>query len=216
MARKDDIMLFALIIGVLAFLRRKVEWGTGWMWPVPTLRTRDGSLYEAVITDGLGSPRGTGVHRGVDIMYRRKSKTDRPEYKSSNGKTPGESSGPFFMPNGVVPIVAARDGFIWSAGKTPRGFSVVLDHGKPFATYYTHMIALAVALHANGKNTIDGTRTPVKAGDVIGLASFDPMDHAKTVHLHFSVAHNGPPESAAVDPEEAMRTWTRPPRTFDL
>ncbi len=205
-------MLLALLLGVIAFLRRRVDWGTGWMWPVPTLRTKDGATYEAVISDGVGTPRGELVHRGVDIMYRRRSLSDRPEYK------PGTPDGTkmFFAPRSVIPIVAAKDGVIWSASKTPRGWSVVIDHGKPFASYYTHMVALSVAPHANGKNTLTGKPTPIKAGTVIGLMGSDPMDSAKLVHLHFSVAHSGVPESAAVDPADAMKTWPRPPTVITV
>jgi hypothetical protein len=212
MARKDDtLMLLALLVGALAFLRRKVEWGTGWMWPVPSFQAKDGTLYEAVISDGIGTPRPHGVHRGVDIMFRRRSRTDRPEYpdKSASG------SPMHFAPPGI-PVVAARDGTIWSAGKTPRGWSVVINHGRPFATYYTHLVALAVAPHADGKSVGTGKVTHIRAGDVIGLMGADPMDASKLRHLHFSVAHDGPPESAAVDPADAMRTWSRPPTVFKV
>ena len=40
--KRDDLMLLAVIAAVLAFLRRKVEWGTGWVWPVPDALTFDG------------------------------------------------------------------------------------------------------------------------------------------------------------------------------
>lgn len=202
--------MLLLLFGLLAFLRRKVEWGTGWVWPVPSIRTRDGSLYHAVISDGVGSSRGAGrIHRGVDIMFKRKSPADRPEFRS--GTTDGTPL--FFAPQ--VPIVAAREGTIWSAGKTPYGWSVVIDHGRPFATYYTHMVALSVAPHERGKSVINGQVTKVKAGDVIGVMGFSPTDAQKLRHLHFSVAYDGPPESHAVDPEEAMREWARP-RTVDI
>lgn len=206
------MLVIALLVGIIAFLRRRVEWGTGWMWPVPNLLTKDGILYKATITDEPGTPRGEDVHRGVDIMYERRSKADRPEFK------PGTSSGTpkFFAPSNMVPVVAAKDGTIWSASKEPTGWTVVIDHGKPFATYYTHLVALAVAPHANGKNTATGKPTHVRAGDVIGVMGWSPRDAQKLTHLHFSVAHNGPPEGAAVDPSEAMRTWDRPPTTFKL
>lgn len=203
-------MLLLLLVGVLAMLRRRVEWGDprSWMFPVPTLRTKDGTLYSAVISDGVGSPRGESVHRGVDIMYRRRTLADRPEFRAHG--TPH-----YFAPTGMVPIVAARDGVIWFAGNTPRGWTVVLDHGKPFATYYTHMTALAVAPHTRGK-TASGETTTVRAGDVIGLMGFDPMDKSQTTHLHFSVAYEGPPESHAVDPEAEMAKWPRPPKIFEM
>jgi murein DD-endopeptidase MepM/ murein hydrolase activator NlpD len=202
-------MFLLLLVGVLAFLRRRVEWGAGWVWPVPTLQTKDGVMYPAVISDGVGSPRGAGVHRGVDIMYKRRSQADRPEFRAHGTRM-------FFAPTGMVPILAAHDGTIWSAGQTPRGWTVVLDHGKPFASYYTHMTALAVAPHARGKNTVTGEPTQVRAGDVIGLMGFDPMDKSQTTHLHFSVAHDGPPEQNAVDPADAMATWPRSATVFTL
>lgn len=200
-------MMLAALVGVLAFLRRKIEWGTGWMFPVPSYKAPDGRVYRAVISDGVGSPRGTDVHRGVDILYRRIGDRDRPEFRA--GTTDGTKG--FFAPP-LVPIVAAKDGRIRSAERAPTGWTVVIDHGKPFATYYTHMAALALA----PRNT-RSTAPPVfvKAGDVIGVMGFDPRDPAKLRHLHFSVAYEGPPESAAVDPEPAMRTWARPSRLFE-
>lgn len=200
-------MLFAAIAAALAFLRRKVDWGTGWVWPVPNLRTADGKLYEAVISDGVGSPRpGGALHRGVDIFYQRKSATDRREYK------PGTAQGTpmFFMPGpGVIPVLAARDGKIWSSGLTERGWTIVIDHGKPFATYYTHMARSEFPDIASG--VIKGTQVsvPVKAGDLIGWIGGDPLEKTHLNHLHFSVAHDGIPERDAVDPAPSMKTWTR-------
>ncbi len=203
--------MLALLVAAIAFLRRRIDWGTGWVWPVPNLLTKDGTLYLPVISDGVGSPRGAGIHRGVDIFYRRKTSTDRPEYKA------GTSDGtPLFFNPPLVPVLAARDGVIWSAGNTPRGWSVVIDHGKPFATYYTHLAALAVAPHARGRNALTGQPTRVKAGDVIGVMGFDPMDARKLRHLHFSVAHDGPPETAAVDPAPEMTSWPRVSKPFEV
>jgi murein DD-endopeptidase MepM/ murein hydrolase activator NlpD len=45
------------------------------------------------------------------------------------------------MPPGTL-VLAASDGEVWSAGWTPRGYSVVLSHGAPWATYYTHLASL--------------------------------------------------------------------------
>lgn len=188
---------------VVAFLRRRVTWPVGWMWPVPSLKTKDGARYDAVISDGVGTARGDAVHRGVDIMYKRRTSTDRPEYKQGTDGTRG-----FFAPP-LTPIVAARDGVVWSAGNTPRGWTVVLDHGKPWATYYTHMEHTPFPAHAQGVNTATGHATPVKAGDVIGFMGYDPMDAAKLRHLHFAVWHGGTDEDA-IDPADEMTKWPRP------
>lgn len=202
-------MFVVAAAAVLAFLRRRVEWGTGWVWPVPDALTHDGRQYEAVVSDGVGTPRGEyGPHRGVDIMYRRMSREDRAEYP------PGTLNGTtwhFAPPR--TPILAAKDGVIWTAGRTPRGYSVVIDHGKPFATYYTHMDSLAVAPHAKGRNARTGKVTAVRAGDVIGYMGRDPSG-PKIRHLHFSVAHGGPVERAAVDPAPDMKNWRRSGELF--
>lgn len=209
--KEEDIMLLVLVVGAVAFLRRRVTWGTGWVWPVPTLRTKDGAVYQAVISDGVGTPRGDDVHRGVDIMYKRRNAADRPEYPKgpAGGGTPG-----FFAPP-LTPVVAAKDGTIWSSAKTARGGTVVIDHGKPFATYYTHLAQLAFPEHQDGRrvNTADATEpgpvTRVKAGDIIGFMGADPMDASKTRHLHFAVWHGGTDEHA-VDPAPEMTHWPRP------
>lgn len=197
-------MLFAAL-AALAFLRRKVDWGTGWVWPVPNLRTPDNVLYQAVISDGAGSPRPNGqLHKGVDIMYRRRSLVDRLEYASGRKDAHGFTMGTpqHFAPD--VPIVAARDGYIWSSSNTPRGWTVVIDHGKPFATYYTHMARSEFPDIKNGAGHIE-----VKAGDVIGWMGGDPMEPSHLRHLHFSVAHDGIPERDAVDPAPSMKAWPR-------
>lgn len=192
-----------LAIGALAFLRRRVDFGTGWVWPVPPMRTKDGVLYRPVISSGIGEARpGGALHRGVDIFYQRRARGDRPEYAA--GTSQGSSM--FFFPT-RTPIVAAKDGVIYSSGKTPRGMSVIIDHGKPFASYYTHMVHAEFPDIVGG--FIKGTRTQahVKAGDVIGWGGYDPLDKANLNHLHFSIAHGGPVESYAVDPENAMKSW---------
>lgn len=204
------MFLVVVAAATLAFLRRRVEWGAGWVWPVPSFRAKDGTVYDAVISSGIGTPRGAGLHRGVDVMYRRRSRSDRPEYKP---KTSDGSPMHFAPP--LTPVVAARDGVIWSASKTPRGWSVVIDHGKPFATYYTHLDHLAWPdAFANGRSVATGARKRVKAGDVIGSMGADPQDKAKLRHLHFAVWHGGT-DSHAVDPEPAMREWARVPWLFE-
>ena len=200
--------MLLLAFATLASLRRRVsDWGAGWMWPVPTLKM-GGHSYEAVITDGVGSPRGGELHHGVDIMYRRRNPADRPEYttKTVNGVRNGSPM--HFAPPGT-PIVAARDGKVWSVGNTPHGWSVVIDHGKPFATYYTHLSSAVLPAHASGRNTVTGTETHVKAGDIIGWMGASPLDGEHLRHLHFEVWHGGT-TNEAIDPAPEMPTWQRP------
>jgi murein DD-endopeptidase MepM/ murein hydrolase activator NlpD len=200
--RRDDKIMLAMV-AALVLVRRRIDWGAGWVWPVPPMRTKDGVRYVPVITSRFGEPRpGGAIHRGVDIFYPRRNREDRPEYRA--GTSQGSKN--FFAPTGT-PILAAKDGLIWSAGKTPRGGTIVIDHGKPFATYYTHMTHVEFPDVVGGYVKGTKKRAPVKAGAVIGWMGFDPLDASKQNHLHFSVAFEGPPESAAIDPENAMRTW---------
>lgn len=194
------MLILGIVAAVLAFLRRKVEWGAGWVWPMPRVNI-GGVVYAPAISDGIGSPRGSGIHRGVDIVYKRRNRADRPEFPDGpDTGTPGT-----FMPRGV-PVLAAKDGIVWSSGVTATGGSVVIDHGAPFATYYTHMRTLLLPPHARGKNIATGKPTRIKAGDIIGTVGSSPADPQKVPHLHFAVWEGGP-ESHAVDPEQAMKTW---------
>ena len=159
-----------------------------WVWPVVKWNERSPS-----ISDGVGSPRPGGPHRGVDIMFVRKA-TDpfRPG-------TPNGSAG-HVMPDDVA-VVAASDGVIWSAEPTRRGFAVVVDHGpRKIATYYAHLEKLLVAPTTRGRS---GQR--VAAGEPIGIVGFDPLDGERLRHLHFEVWLGGPKD--VVDPQPLMRTW---------
>ncbi len=159
-----------------------------WVWPVGIFRGR-----KPVISSGWGTPRGALSHEGVDVMFRRLP-TDPYPVGSPNG-----SKG-FVLPEGVLAL-AASDGLVWSAGWTPRGFTVVIDHGT-VATYYTHMTTLNVTPTARGRS---GQR--VVAGQPLGIVGGDPMDTGRHLkHLHFALWRGGPRD--AVDPEPIMRSWS--------
>jgi hypothetical protein len=146
-----------------------------------------------VISDGFESRReGRVRHGGVDIMFKRQPSDAFPS-GSPNG------SRMFVMPDGI-PALAARDGVVWSAMKTPIGFSVVIDHGKPFATYYTHLERMFVAPTAPREG-----RQRVVAGQPIGIIGYSPLDGAKLKHLHFELWRGGPNDK--IDPAIAMRSW---------
>lgn len=203
-----DDEVFAVLLVVLVFARRKEStvaeeiWGAGWVWPVPTLITTDGQSYDAVVSDGFQTSRAT--HVGLDIDYRRKSLTDRPEYApgSRNGTTS------YFAPPGT-PILAAKDARVWSVAMTPRGWEVVLDHGRPWATFYSHLERAFLEPHANGKTTAGGKITHVKAGDKIGEMGWNPLDRQGFRHLHFEAWYQGGNSKSAKDPTRVMRTWKR-------
>lgn len=205
--RSDDELWLLLAAGALLVLTRdSTPWGdpTLWHWPVPDLLSGQGVAVEyhpAVVSQEFRRP----SHLGVDVMFKRlqlASGLDMGEYK------PGTHDGSdvFFAPQ-HVPVLAARDGVVWSVDTSARGIEVVLDHGKPFATYYQHLATTILPPMFKGKGR-DGSVIRVRAGDVIGTMGYDPTDPEGLRHLHFAVWLNGDNDSS-VDPEHSMRSWRR-------
>jgi murein DD-endopeptidase MepM/ murein hydrolase activator NlpD len=157
--------------------------------------------YPATITQEFRDP----SHLGVDVAYQRIATSDRPEYAPPHDS---DASGKYFSPPGT-PILAARDGKVWSVGKSPRGISVVLSHAKPWATFYQHLESCVLPAHAEGRLASGGDGMTVRAGDVIGRMGWDPLDPEGFRHLHFAVWYKGSGDKASVDPVVAMRTWKR-------
>lgn len=145
-----------------------------WVYPVPLWGDR-----KPLVSSGVGSPRPGGPHRGADIMFER-----RPSDTFASGTPNGAPH--HVMPDNVV-AVAAGDGVVWSAGPTPRGFAVVIDHSPTkLATYYAHLERLFVTPTERG-----GSQQRVKAGQPLGIVGFDPLDSAKLKHLHFETWRGG-------------------------
>jgi hypothetical protein len=101
--------------------------------------------------------------------------------------------------------VAASDGVLWSAGRTPRGFAVVIDHGN-VATFYQHLETLLVPeAKPPAKGTSRAQLIQIKAGQPLGVIGGDPLDPAHLKHLHFELWLGGP--ANAIDPQPLMKTW---------
>lgn len=164
-------------------------------WVVPVARWQGRT---PVVSDGWGSPRDGGQrrHRGVDIMFRRRTRTE-----FGNVFPPrAPHSRWHFMPPGTL-VLAASDADVWSAGWTPRGYSIVLSHGAPWATYYTHLASLRVRETRRG-----ASKERVRAGQPLGVVGADPTDTNGIAHLHFEMWFGGG-ASAAVDPLPFLRRW---------
>lgn len=220
------LAVLGIIVGILkALAGRKgsdIEWGTGWMWPVPTLYPPGSDNgYPATVSSGFDSKRkkkdGSGYrpHVGMDIMYRRREKLrDRPEYpatvKSSDGFVSGSTW--FFAPP-LTPILAARPGRIWSVQKRTDGggWSVVIDHGAPWATYYTHLATVNVAEAVGGKRRDGQPPELVEAGTVIGTMGGNESDSERLRHLHFEMWYKGHGAESSKDAFGAgvMTNWQR-------
>lgn len=110
----------------------------------------------------------------------------------------------FVMPDDAL-ILAAADGLVWSAGLTPRGYAIVLDHGPrhpagPVATFYTHAAKLFVAPTQRGRRS-----QRVRAGQPLGIVGGDPKDPRQLKHLHFEIWRGGP--AHALDPLPHLKQW---------
>jgi len=171
--RDRDVIGFG-VLAVLLMGYKRIPWGGGWWWPVPEV-IMSGASYLPQVTNGP-----TAAHAGSDIMFRTKA-------------------GTYFAPVGT-PITAARAGKVWSVSKTARGWGVVLDHGRPFATFYQHLASVTALVKG----------MPVAAGQPLGTMGYDPLDASRVRHLHFSVWFDGFGDAASVDPTGVIGSWLRP------
>lgn len=156
----------------------------GWVWPLPSW-----SGYKPEISDGPGNNKrdgGTRSHNGVDIDYRRR-RGALPQFRV--GTREASPSGVYFCPDGVA-ILAAREGVLWSATESERGLQVVIDHGKPYATYYQHLRKLFVPMAKRGDHPIR-----IRAGQPIGLVGNGHKPGSQPAngfnHLHFEIWQDG-------------------------
>lgn len=173
----------------------------GWVWPYPELDAAAASAAgvrpSPVVTDGPGPGkrrRADGTlrwHEGVDLFYPRLLRAERPSDGGSRA---------FYTPPGT-PVLAVADGRVWSARRTSRGWRVVIDHGRPWSSVYTHLERLDIPeVDAANRNTVE-----VRAGQQLGTAGADPQDAQGLRHLHFELHRDG----KWIDPRDMMRRWRR-------
>lgn len=183
----DDWLVIAALI-LWGMQTEPIPWGEGWVWPIPQIQPSvdpvgPGHSMVPVISQEFRSASNARPHLGVDLMYR-------------NANPP-----PVFTAPAGVPVLAARDGKLWSVAKTERGWAIVLDHGPPFATFYQHLETVndRIALMRRGE--------PVAAATPLGVMGSDPTDGGHVRHLHFAVWYRGYGDNASVDPSKAMASW---------
>lgn len=200
--RDDETLLLLALGAVLVMTYDPVEWGDPslWAWPVPDLITGDEvpAYFAAAQSQEFRRP----DHLGVDLMYRH-----APGDAAYPATATDHGNAQWFAPL-QTPVLAARDGVVWSVDRSPRGIEVVIDHGKPFATYYQHLASTLLPVGTRNGKTPNGMALHVKAGQQIGVMGFDPTDPEGLRHLHFAVWYGGNNDSS-VDPERAMRSWRR-------
>lgn len=169
---------FALLALVLLALRRSatVQLAEGWVWPVPSW-----NALLPQISQGFDDPAESALltarsrrHLGVDILYRVGGRWTAPA---------------------DTPIVAANAGTVERVTRSPRGWSVVVDHG-PVLTFYQHLQSTVVAR---------GQR--VAAGERLGTMGEDPLDAQHVRHLHFELWQRVGAAVAQIDPQPLMAPW---------
>jgi len=163
----------------------------GWQWPVPMWQD-----YSPVVSDGWGSGRSSLdgaplVHRGVDVMYARKSLDDHAQALPRG--TAGGSKW-YFMPAGISAL-AAREGRVIYAARGPRGHAVTIRHADRWSTFYQHLASVRVRVGDH-----------IAAGDVLGEIGGDPTQKPALRHLHFELRD---PHGRAIDPKPHLLTWPR-------
>ncbi len=157
-----------LLLLVLLAARRsaQVDLAAGWVWPVPSW---NGLLPQ--ISQAFADPR----HLGVDILYRVAGRWTAPD---------------------DTPIIAANAGTVQRVTRSPRGWSVTIDHG-PVLSFYQHMQETTVKR---------GQR--VAAGERLGSMGADPLDAQHVRHLHFELWQRVGADVARLDPQPIMAPWS--------
>jgi murein DD-endopeptidase MepM/ murein hydrolase activator NlpD len=107
-------------------------------------------------------------------------------------------------PEGAA-VCAARSGRLWSCTLSPRGWSIVLDHGASrWATFYQHIETPAFDTTPPGSSV-----RQIEAGEALGTMGIDPLDPERVRHLHFECWYAGAGNKAAVDPQPEINSWRR-------
>lgn len=149
-----------------------------------------------------------GDHHGNDLMYARQiGGADQmwPMGQSGFGdarKSYGTAR--WFCPDGIY-ACAARDGTLWHVGRGGHGRFVVIDHGAPFATFYTHLSSVLFQDLSKGAGGIR-----VKRGQRLGVIGYSPLDPDRLMHLHFEIWYRGG-SGSHVDPWPILATAPLPP-----
>ena len=87
----------------------------------------------------------------------------------------------------IADVLAVAPGRVKSAVQSPRGWSVLIDHGD-FASGYLHLAEIDGGIYSGAT---------VSAGQLLGRMGADPLDAERIVHLHLQLAPAGVPVNPA-------------------
>ncbi len=182
--------------------------GSLFWWPMPVIEVR-GKRYAPTVSDGYGAGKRRirsgpnkgqlRTHAGVDIMYKT-AKTALPQYLPPRDRSDGRM---FFLPP-FVPVLAAREGTVWSVMRTERGYGVEIVHDKgQRKTFYQHLAGVLVR-----KGQV------VERGEALGTAGYDPSGNAPR-HLHFERSDWNGSGWTKLDPGD-LSDWTVGPMVYTV
>ena len=210
---------------VVGALERPLLKPPRWTWPLPATQ----SGVKPRISDGRhtradkAAGRSGRVHRGVDIMYRRKLPANARKAHPWGSKW-------YYIPQNVpTPCLAAFDGVVIAAGIIKTGGVVFLDHGDGVGTAYHHLRGVLVGEHTFMSQghalTPDAVSLGVpdirigeeiKAGKPVGVVGGSPVGYG-LAHNHFDKVEELDVEASTLgrgrlagsfqDPAKDMRGW---------
>lgn len=164
-----------------------------WLFPLPIIH----GTYRPEISDffQLQTTENHRQHLGVDMMYRRKRNAVVTPPETGIDAVDGTKM--YWMPKGRV-VYACQNAHVWASGFSPTyGHNIILDHGKPWATFYQHLSTLLIPQGIE-RGLLHGKPFPVKTGDPLGIVGGALVGY-RLRHLHFEVWYRGGREGA-VDP----------------
>jgi hypothetical protein len=163
------------------------------VWPLPSL---DGKR-PAVLVGDLHDP-------GVALAYEEAYAADGAMVRSLPHAPPDA----FYLPS-FTPVFAVHDGTIVYAGKHASGYTIILQHGNGWMTYYGRLEHM-LALETDRKRV--GAAARVKAGSVIGYAGTSKPGPLRA--LRFELWRLDDDFGyLAIDPIRFMRRWSVIPWT---
>ena len=168
-----------------------------WTWPIPKHQDGRGPrISDGRKTKAQRDAKGSGrIHRGMDLMYRRKRASKRPYNHPWSSKW-------YEIPEDVpTPVLAAFTGRVIAAGIIDTGGLIMLDHGDGIGTAYHHLRGVYVGARyymSEGPSLLGNAAwLPletvrvggiVQAGEVIGAVGGSPRGYG-LCHVHFDLVH---------------------------
>jgi hypothetical protein len=162
------------------------------VWPLPAVNKQS----PVVLVHDYQDP-------GVELAYEQLYDPDGPMVRAV-----AHGDEPYFVPS-FTPVFAVHDGSIVYAGKHASGYTIILQHGNGWMTYYGRLEHM-LALETDRKRV--GAAARVKAGSVIGYAGSSKPGPLRALRFELWRLDDDC-GYLAIDPIRFMRRWAVIPWT---